>query len=132
MLSSLRSSVRSISGRNFSSDASHKSVAQQLLKAIGSQKEIDQYMDLYSNASQFAMIKVGGDCIAHQLDELSPALSFLHHVGLRPIVVHGAGPQMNKLLEEQKVISDTVNIDISLPLILSNARSNRSTKMACV
>jgi N-acetyl-gamma-glutamyl-phosphate reductase/acetylglutamate kinase len=60
-------------------------------------------MDLYSNASQFAMIKVGGDCIAHQLDELSPALSFLHHVGLRPIVVHGAGPQMNKLLEEQKI-----------------------------
>jgi N-acetyl-gamma-glutamyl-phosphate reductase/acetylglutamate kinase len=80
-----------------------KSVAQQLLKAIGSQQEIDQYIDLYSKASQFALIKVGGDCIAHQLDELSPALSFLHHVGLRPIVVHGAGPQMNALIEKQGV-----------------------------
>ena len=38
-----------------------------------------------------------------QLDELSPALSFLHAVGLLPVVIHGAGPQMNELLEAQGV-----------------------------
>lgn len=86
-----------------SGDSPYKAMAQQLLKAVGSKQEMDQYIELYSGAEQFALIKVGGDCIAHQLDELSPALSFLHHVGLHPIVVHGAGPQMNKLLEEQNV-----------------------------
>jgi N-acetyl-gamma-glutamyl-phosphate reductase/acetylglutamate kinase len=30
-------------------------------------------------------------------------LAFLHHVGLYPVVVHGAGPQLNKLLEDAGV-----------------------------
>jgi N-acetyl-gamma-glutamyl-phosphate reductase/acetylglutamate kinase len=37
------------------------------------------------------------------LDELCSSLSFLYHVGLFPIIVHGAGPQLNKLLEDAGV-----------------------------
>ena len=46
------------------------------------------------------MIKVGGAIITEHLQTLSSALAFLNHVGLYPVVVHGAGPQLNKILEE--------------------------------
>lgn len=39
----------------------------------------------------------------HSLDELCNSLAFLYHVGLYPVVVHGAGPQLNKLLEDAGV-----------------------------
>lgn len=37
------------------------------------------------------------------LSTLASALSFLQRVGLYPIVVHGVGPQLNKLLEEEGI-----------------------------
>lgn len=37
------------------------------------------------------------------MDELCNSLAFLYHVGLYPVVVHGAGPQLNKLLEDAGV-----------------------------
>lgn len=50
-------------------------------------------------SQQFAVIKVGGAIITEHLDSLASSLSFLNHVGLFPVVVHGAGPQLNKMLE---------------------------------
>lgn len=41
--------------------------------------------------------------MVHSLDELCNSLAFLYHVGLYPVVVHGAGPQLNKLLEDAGV-----------------------------
>lgn len=38
-----------------------------------------------------------------ELETLASALTFLNRVGLYPIVLHGAGPQLNKLLEEAKI-----------------------------
>lgn len=41
------------------------------------------------------MIKVGGGLLAEDLGEsLASSLMFLHQVGLTPVVVHGAGPQL--------------------------------------
>lgn len=34
------------------------------------------------------------------LDTLASSLTFLQRVGLYPIVVHGAGPQLNELLDK--------------------------------
>ena len=45
------------------------------------------------------MIKVGGAIITEHLQTLSSALAFLNHIGLFPVVVHGAGPQLNRMLE---------------------------------
>lgn len=45
------------------------------------------------------MIKVGGAILTEHLQTLSSALAFLNHVGLYPVVVHGAGPQLNRMLE---------------------------------
>lgn len=73
----------------------------QLLSNIGSKREVQQYLSHFSSVSsqQFAVIKVGGAIITEHLQTLSSALAFLNHVGLFPVVVHGAGPQLNRMLE---------------------------------
>ena len=77
----------------------------QLLSNIGSKREVQQYLQLFNSASpqQFAVIKVGGAILTDHLETLSSALLFLNSVNLYPVVVHGAGPQLNKLLESAGV-----------------------------
>ncbi len=71
-----------------------------LLSNIGSAKEIQQYLKRFSqlDAARFAVVKVGGAIIRDELDALASSLAFLQQVGLSPIVVHGAGPQLNEEL----------------------------------
>ncbi|KAI2766311.1 hypothetical protein DTO012A8_8473 [Penicillium roqueforti] len=80
---------------------STRSTVVQLLSNIGSKREVQQYLSHFTSVSsqQFAVIKVGGAIITEHLQTLSSALAFLNHVGLYPIVVHGAGPQLNRMLE---------------------------------
>lgn len=77
----------------------------QLLSSIGSKREVQQYLSHFTSVSsqQFAVIKVGGAILTEHLQTLSSALAFLNHVGLYPVVVHGAGPQLNKIIEESGV-----------------------------
>ncbi|KAL8828044.1 MAG: hypothetical protein Q9170_006772 [Blastenia crenularia] len=77
----------------------------QLLSNIGSKREVEQYLSHFSSVSsqQFAVIKVGGAIITEHLQTLSSALAFLNGVGLFPVVVHGAGPQLNRMLEDAGV-----------------------------
>ena len=77
----------------------------QLLSNIGSKREVQQYLSHFTSVSsqQFAVIKVGGAIITEHIETLSSALAFLNHVGLYPIVVHGAGPQLNRMLEDAGV-----------------------------
>lgn len=101
----LTSSTPSSSRCSYSSPAephfSTRSTVVQLLSNIGSKREVQQYLSHFSSVSsqQFAVIKVGGAIITEHLQTLSSALAFLNHVGLYPVVVHGAGPQLNKMLE---------------------------------
>ena len=85
--------------------SSTRSTVVQLLSNIGSKREVQQYLSHFTSVSsqQFAVIKVGGAIITDHLQTLSSALAFLNHVGLYPIVVHGAGPQLNKMLEDAGV-----------------------------
>ena len=84
-------------------DARHAVI--QVLNSVGSKREVQQYLSHFSSVSskQFAVIKVGGAILTEHLEELCSSLAFLYHVGLYPIIVHGAGPQLNKLLEEAGV-----------------------------
>ena len=75
----------------------------QLLYNIGSKNEVEWYLNHFSSADQFAIIKVGGGVLEESLEELSTALVFLQNVGLYPIVVHGSGPQMNLELERLQI-----------------------------
>ncbi len=68
-----------------------------LLSNMGSPKEIQQYLRRFSqlDAERFAVVKVGGAVLRDELDALVSSLSFLQQVGLTPIVIHGAGPQLD-------------------------------------
>ncbi|MDR3385856.1 MAG: acetylglutamate kinase [Rudaea sp.] len=68
-----------------------------LLSSMGSAKEITQYLRRFSqlDAKRFAVVKVGGAVLRDDLEALTSSLAFLQQVGLTPIVVHGAGPQLD-------------------------------------
>ena len=71
-----------------------------LLGAIGSEKEIKKYIEKYSSPEQrFAIIKVGGSVIQNDLDNLVTSLVFLDQVGLKPVILHGAGPMLSDELD---------------------------------
>jgi bifunctional N-acetylglutamate synthase/kinase len=74
----------------------------QLLRNLGSKKEVEQYLKQFSSVDsrKFAVIQVGGSIIAQDLEGLASSLTFLTKVGLTPIVVHGAGPQLDEALRE--------------------------------
>ena len=75
-----------------------------LLGAIGSEKEINKYIEKFSSPEQrFAVIKVGGSVIENDLENLISSLVFLNQVGLKPVILHGAGPMLSKALEDQKI-----------------------------
>jgi len=83
----------------------------EVLSQLGSSREARQYLKEFSSVekSRFAVVKVGGGILAEQLDELASALAFLHRLGLRPVVLHGAGPQVDAALEAAGVISTRVD-----------------------
>src|SRR6266516_2892549 len=97
-------------GRQYSTSGeianySTRSTVVQLLSNIGSKREVQQYLSHFTSVSsqQFAVIKVGGAILTEHLQSLTSALAFLNHVGLYPVVVHGAGPQLNKIIEDSGV-----------------------------
>lgn len=72
----------------------------QLLGSLGSTSEVAQYLRVYADADRpaLAVIKVGGPLLDQNLDALVGALVFLREVGVRPVLVHGAGPQLDRAL----------------------------------
>ena len=83
-------------------DLSTRGMIVQTLSSVGSKREVQQYLSLFTGVSsqRFAVIKVGGAILTDYLDELCSSLAFLYTVGLYPVIVHGAGPQLNNLLED--------------------------------
>jgi acetylglutamate kinase len=71
-----------------------------LLSGMGSTKEINQYLKRFSqlDAARFAVVKVGGAILRDELEALVSSLGFLQQVGLTPIVIHGAGPQLDEAM----------------------------------
>ncbi len=72
-----------------------------LLRTMGGRKEVEQYLRHYCSvdSQKFAVIKIGGGILDEQLESVAASLGFLQQVGLSPIVVHGAGPQLDRALE---------------------------------
>ena len=82
-----------------------------LLSAMGSAREIQQYLKRFSqlDAKRFAVVKVGGAVLRDDMAELASSLTFLQRVGLTPIVVHGAGPQLDHELVKAGIEKRMVN-----------------------
>lgn len=86
-------------------DGSARSAVINVLNNIASKREVQQYLAQFTSVSsqQFAVIKVGGAILTDYLDEFCASLRNLNQMGLFPVIIHGAGPQLNKLLEEAGV-----------------------------
>ncbi|ANB18186.1 acetylglutamate kinase [Dokdonella koreensis] len=92
----------------------HKQTRQtivRLLSSMASAKEISQYLKRFSqlDAKRFAVVKVGGAVLRDDLEALTSSLAFLQQVGLTPIVVHGAGPQLDEELASAGIEKRTVD-----------------------
>ncbi|KAJ6629373.1 acetylglutamate kinase ARG6 [Mycena sp. CBHHK59/15] len=85
-----------------------------LLYSIGTKREVERHLRIFSSSShpsqpaKFAVIKIGG-AVLDELDELALSLSFLYRVGLYPVVLHGAGPQLNDIIEREGVVPDYID-----------------------
>jgi bifunctional N-acetylglutamate synthase/kinase len=82
-----------------------------LLSNLGSTREIQLYLERFSqvDAVRFAVVKVGGAVLRDDLGALVSSLAFLQQVGLTPIVVHGAGPQLDEELASAGIEKRVVN-----------------------
>ncbi|KAI6000816.1 hypothetical protein EDD15DRAFT_2386195 [Pisolithus albus] len=103
-----------ISVRSIQSVQTDRDTITRLLYSLGSKREVERHLRIFSSASnptqpaKFAVIKVGG-AVLDNIDDLAHSLSFLYRVGLYPVVLHGAGPQMNDILEAEGVEPDYID-----------------------
>ena len=78
--------------------------AQLLLSGLPQGREVRAYLDQFSASGPngegacFAVVKVGGALMAEALETLADRLALLQSLGLRPVVVFGAGPQLDARL----------------------------------
>lgn len=96
-----------------------------LLSSMASAKEISQYVKRFSqlDAKRFAVVKVGGAVLRDDLEALTSSLTFLQEVGLTPIVVHGAGPQLDEEMNAAGIAKETINgLRVTTPEVLAIVR----------
>lgn len=95
-----------------------------LLHNLGGTREVERYLREYTRpgAQQTAVVKVGGALIRDDLDELASSIAFLKHVGMSPVIVHGAGPQLSEELEKRGVTSQWRDgLRVTTPEVLQTA-----------
>ncbi|MGY6517370.1 MAG: acetylglutamate kinase [Lysobacteraceae bacterium] len=96
-----------------------------LLSNMASAKEIQQYLKRFSqlDATRFAVVKVGGAVLRDELPALVSSLAFLQQVGLTPIVIHGAGPQLDGEMAKAGIEKRTVDgLRVTTPEVLAVVR----------
>ncbi|QEE61631.1 acetylglutamate kinase [Salinibacterium sp. dk2585] len=78
------------------------------LNAVQAQTLIDSLPWLTLFRDRIIVVKFGGNAMVD--DELKRAFAadmvYLHHVGIRPVVVHGGGPQISRALKERGIESE--------------------------
>jgi acetylglutamate kinase len=96
-----------------------------LLSNMASAKEIQQYLKRFSqiDAARFAVVKVGGAILRDDMESLVSSLSFLQQVGLTPVVIHGAGPQLDEEMQKAGIQKQTRDgLRVTPPEVLSVVR----------
>ena len=105
-----------------------QNLIKEVLLQLGHSSQAQYYLNHYTNSKKikFAVVKVGGNVIETQLKQLVQSLSLLTYLGLTPIVIHGAGPQIDAEFEKQKLpvskidglrITDEKALEIIQPVI---------------
>ncbi|NNU14781.1 acetylglutamate kinase [Parvularcula sp. ZS-1/3] len=82
-------------------EMSFRERASLLLAGLEEGREVRAYLKQFSRQAEgcFAVIKVGGAVMERDLDPLADALALLQFLELPPLVIFGAGPQLDKDLE---------------------------------
>ena len=102
-----------------------RQVVHELLAQLGSSREAQQYLKEFSgtNQARFAVVKVGGGVLLDHMDELTSALAFLHRLGLIPVVLHGAGPQLDQALTDAGIETERRDgLRVTTEAVMSVAR----------
>jgi len=102
-----------------------RSVVNQVLSQLGTSREARYYLKQYSSDAelQFAVIKIGGAVLEEQVEPLASALAFLRNLGLMPIILHGAGPQLDLALEEASIqTTKRRGLRVTTPEVMEVAR----------
>ena len=95
-----------------------------LLYNLGGKREVERYLRDYTQpgTARTTVVKVGGALIEHDLEDLASSLAFLRHVGMAPVVVHGAGPQLSRDLEAAGIESKWIDgLRVTTPEVLQTA-----------
>lgn len=106
-------------------DLRTRAIIARLLGNLGSRSEVEQYLKHYGSieARKSAVIQVNGEVLETSLDDVASSLAFLGEVGLQPVVVHGARPQIDAALRERGIVSPTVDgRGVTTPEVLDVAR----------
>ena len=64
------------------------------------------YIKNYKN--KIVVIKFGGDAMS-EMKHLIEDIVLLNHIGMKPVVVHGGGPEINKELKKEKITPKFIN-----------------------
>lgn len=102
-----------------------RSTIVRLLSNMASAKEIQQYLKRFSqlDATRFAVVKVGGAVLRDDVEALVSSLAFLQQVGLTPIVIHGAGPQLDEQMAAAGIVKQTRDgLRVTTPDVLAVVR----------
>ena len=102
-----------------------KDTVYKLLTVIDSETQIRKYLKRFSSEQglKFAVIKVGGKILQEEMPKLVASLTFLKQVGLTPIIVHGAGPQLTQYLNDKSIKVDFIEGQrVTSPEVLKAAR----------
>lgn len=97
-------------------------VLRNLLENLADRAEIERYLERFNSVDpiRFAIVKIGGGVLSDNLDEVASALAYLHGLGLYPVVVHGAGPQLDRAVEEADLETKRVDgMRVTSPEILN-------------
>jgi len=97
-------------------------VLRNLLGNLANRSEVERYLERFTSVepSHFGVVKVGGGVLRDDMHELASSLAFLHRVGLFPIVIHGAGPQLDDALAAAGVESARVDgLRVTTPEVLT-------------
>ena len=101
-----------------------RSIVNQVLSQLGTSREARYYLKQYSQDDlQFAVIKIGGAVLDEELEPLAAALAFLANLGVMPIILHGAGPQLDIALQRAEI--ETVKrqgLRVTTPDVMEVAR----------
>ncbi len=92
-------------------NASMRATLTHLLSNVRDGKEIRTYLEKFGAAEegQFAVIKLGGAILEKELEAAAEGLALLNSLGLRPVVIHGVGPQFDAALAERGIECPKIN-----------------------